>query len=280
MDEQRTICLFDVDGTLTKSRLSIEDDMYQMLKKLKEKHTVGLVGGSDSNKISGKFTSGWILLNKNMYTNKSLSCLKLEQMNRFQVKDAKNYLIEEYEYVFTENGLIAYENGQSISNESILKRLGEDAVQEVINFSLEYLSKLKLPKKRGNFIEFRTGMINICPIGRSCTLEERLEFFEYDKQHKIREQLVSALTEQFGEKYQMKFSIGGQISIDAFPIGWDKTYCLKFLKDKFDKIYFFGDRTDVGGNDHEIYAHELVEGYKVENPSHTIKLLKSLFNLE
>jgi phosphomannomutase len=38
-------------------------------------------------------------------------------------------------------------------------------------------------------------------------------------------------------------SIGGQISFDVFPIGWDKTYCLQFLND-FDNIFFFGDKTD------------------------------------
>lgn len=194
--------------------------------------------------------------------------------------DAIERLVQDYPFVFTENGLIAYENGRPVNTASILKHYGEEVLQEVINFSLEYMSKLKLPKKRGQFIEFRTGMINISPIGRSCTLEERLEFFEYDKQHKIREQFVRVLTERFGAKYQMKFSIGGQISIDAFPIGWDKTYCLQFVKDKFDKIYFFGDRTDPGGNDHEIYSHDLVEGHKVENAQQTVALLKSIFDLE
>ena len=34
---------------------------------------------------------------------------------------------------------------------------------------------------RGTFIEFRDGLINLCPIGRNCTQEERMEFFEFDK---------------------------------------------------------------------------------------------------
>lgn len=201
-------------------------------------------------------------------------------MNYYNLKNAEESVVKEWDYVFSENGLIAFENGELINEQSIVKKLGEDVCQEVINFSLEYLSKLKIPKKRGNFIEFRTAMINICPVGRSCSQEERIEFFEYDKQHKIREEFCKVLTEKFSEKYGLKFSIGGQISIDAFPIGWDKTYCLKYVKDKYDKIYFFGDRTDKGGNDHEIYSHELVDGHKVENPEHTAKLLKSIFDLE
>lgn len=39
--------------------------------------------------------------------------------------------------------------------------------------------------------------------------------------------------------------VGGQISIDVFPKGWDKTYCLKHLSDEpFDTIHFFGDKTE------------------------------------
>lgn len=34
---------------------------------------------------------------------------------------------------------------------------------------------------RGTFIEFRNGMLNVSPIGRSCSQEERIEFYELDK---------------------------------------------------------------------------------------------------
>jgi len=33
----------------------------------------------------------------------------------------------------------------------------------------------------GTFIEFRSGLINICPVGRSCSQEEREEFSRYDE---------------------------------------------------------------------------------------------------
>ena len=50
------LVLFDVDGTLTKSRQDIEDETHATLKRLKQKVTVGLVGGSDMKKISGTFS--------------------------------------------------------------------------------------------------------------------------------------------------------------------------------------------------------------------------------
>ena len=34
---------------------------------------------------------------------------------------------------------------------------------------------------RGTFVEFRSGLINISPIGRNCSREERNEFEKYDK---------------------------------------------------------------------------------------------------
>jgi Eukaryotic phosphomannomutase len=38
--------------------------------------------------------------------------------------------------------------------------------------------------------------------------------------------------------------VGGQISFDVFPTGWDKTYCLRHVeKEGYTTIHFFGDKT-------------------------------------
>mgnify|MGYP001550978403 CR=1 FL=1 len=50
---------------------------------------------------------------------------------------------------------------------------------------------------RGTFIEFRSGMINVCPVGRSCSQAQRDEFAAYDKEHKVREALVAKLRAAF-----------------------------------------------------------------------------------
>ena len=75
--------------------------------------------------------------------------------------------------------------------------MGEERLQTFINFALGYMSNIKLPVKRGTFIEFRTGLINVCPVGRSCSQAEREQFNEYDKEHKIRDTFVIALKEKF-----------------------------------------------------------------------------------
>jgi phosphomannomutase len=87
-------------------------------------------------------------------------------------------------------------------------------------------------------------MLNISPIGRNCTHQERIDFFEYDKKLKIRETMIEVLKKEFPD-FSVTYSIGGQISFDVFPIGWDKTYCLKFLHESgYREIHFFGDKTE------------------------------------
>ncbi|CAM9726346.1 unnamed protein product [Chrysoparadoxa australica] len=120
-------------------------------------------------------------------------------------------------------------------------------------------------------------MMNISPIGRNCSREERNEFERYDKIHNIRPTMVAAMREKFGH-LNLTFSIGGQISFDLFPTGWDKTYCLQFLPEtEFDTIHFFGDKTFKGGNDHEIFEHPRTIGHTVTSPEETMAICKELF---
>ncbi len=53
--------------------------------------------------------------------------------------------------------------------------------------------------------------------------------------------MVEVLRHQFPD-LGFKYSIGGQISFDVFPEGWDKTFCLRYL-DTFPHIFFYGDKT-------------------------------------
>lgn len=84
-----------------------------------------------------------------------------------------------------------------------------------------------------------------------------------------------------------RFSIGGQISFDVFPNGWDKTYCLGHLEADakrpggipYTTIHFFGDKTFVGGNDYEIYSDPRTVGHSVKDPDETIAELKKLFDV-
>lgn len=245
------LLLFDVDGTLTKPRSSIEPAFEQFLyTEIRPRATIGIVGGSDLEKM-------------------------FEQLNG-------NKILGHFDYVFPENGLVQIENGTEVGKESLPRHLGEEKLQRFINFVLRYLSELELPLKRGTFIEFRNGMMNVCPIGRQCTQAERLAFNAYDNEHQVRANMIKVLRANFPD-LDLTYSIGGQISFDVFPRGWDKTFALNHVTKagtSFKEIHFFGDKTEAGGNDHEIYVDSRTIGHKVASPDDTEKALREIFGIE
>ena len=58
----------------------------------------------------------------------------------------------------------------------------------------------------------------------------------------FRKKFIEALKKKFGH-LGLTYSIGGQISFDIFPQGWDKTFCLQYVEKEYDEIHFFGDKT-------------------------------------
>lgn len=130
-------------------------------------------------------------------------------------------MLDLFDFSFAENGLTAYRLGQKLESESFIRFLGEERYKRLANFILKYIADLDIPIKRGTFIEFRNGMINVSPIGRNCSHPEREEFERFDKLHNIRPKFVEALKAEFPD-YGLVYSIGGQISFDVVPEGWDK----------------------------------------------------------
>lgn len=241
-----TIALFDVDGCLTVPRQKAEQKMLDFIKALRKKVTVGVVGGSDLVKIKEQLGEG------------CTAC---------------------FDYTFSENGLLAMKGDQVIAQQSFKDHIGEENLKVLINFILHYIADLDIPIKRGTFIEFRNGMLNVSPIGRNCSKEERNEFEKYDLGAGVRKKMVATLEEKFAH-LGLKYSIGGQISFDVFPVGWDKTYCLQYVEKEFDTIHFFGDKTHEGGNDFEIFSSEKTIGHTVTSPDDTMKQCTDLFGVE
>lgn len=247
------LILFDVDGTITPPRKHISKDMLDLLNKVSKMVDLGFVGGSNLDK-------------------------QIEQIG------IENFKL--FKWRFSENGLESYCDNILITKESFVKAIGEEHFKTLINICLYSLSILDCPVKRGSFIEHRNGMINVSPIGRSCSQKERDDFEKFDLTSNTRQKMIQQIQELWNEYItfnnlndvvELQFSIGGQISVDIFPKGWDKTYCLQFVEDKYDEIHFFGDKTEKNGNDYEIYTDSRVIGHKVDNYNDTIRILQELF---
>jgi phosphomannomutase len=113
-ENPRIIALFDVDGTLTIPRGEVKEDMMNVLKTLRKKITVGIVGGSDLPKQEEQLGEG---------------------------------IVNEVVWNFSQNGLVAYNNGQLLESNSISKLLGEDNIKRIVNWTMKYLADLDLPVK-------------------------------------------------------------------------------------------------------------------------------------
>lgn len=79
----KRICLFDIDGTLTKSRnvryaitQKIAENMKDTLRKLKEVIDIGFVGGSDAKKIREQLDEETIALNNYFFSENGLVAQK------------------------------------------------------------------------------------------------------------------------------------------------------------------------------------------------------------
>ena len=242
----KTLLLFDIDGTLTESRKVIKENMVSCLKKAAsfKEIDIATVGGSDLPKAQEQLQSAIDLL----------------------------------KFAFTENGLVYLDEKKELHKvDKISTYLGYDKLKEFVNFCLKYICELDIPIKTGTFLELRTGILNISPIGRNCTQEERDAFVVYNKEHHILEKFRETLVKNFSEKFGLEISIGGQISFDVYPIGWDKRYCLRFLEKLYDNIIFFGDKGYYGGNDYEIITDDrITRGVRVKNPEETIEFIEKI----
>ena len=105
-------------------------------------------------------------------------------------------VVDRVDYAFGENGLTAYKLGKELKSNSFIQYVGEEEYKKLANWILRYLSELDIPIKRsvlspcwapppelitsGTFIEFRRGMVNVSPIGRNASTEERNDFEKYD----------------------------------------------------------------------------------------------------
>ena len=204
-ENPRIIALFDVDGTLTIPRggewmmwwidewnrcediyawicrlvvlncislllwhitVEVTPEMMQFMKSLSEKITVGIVGGSDLPKQEEQLGEG---------------------------------IAKVFPYNFSQNGLVAYKNGELQEIQTISKHLGEDNIRRIVNWTLKYLADIDIPVKRGTFIEFRSGMMNISPIGRNCSREERNDYEKIDLEQGIRKNMVAAMKKEFAD---------------------------------------------------------------------------------
>jgi len=211
------VYIFDVDGTLTPSRRPMEDVFENFFFRWANKNDFYLVTGSDLNKLKEQVPD-WIL--------------ELSQ-GIFTCSGNTYHVIEDEELT------LRYDNKFEPSD-------------ELLGYLQKQLITSPYKGRFGTHIENRGSMLNFSVVGRDCTLEQRLDFFEWDRMSKERESIANEINSRWPD---IQAVIGGQISIDITPVGKDKSQVLEHIQNnsnKTNEYIFIGDRTMMGGNDYPL----------------------------
>ncbi len=257
----KSIVMLDMDGTLTEPRGLITRQTTQSLKRLENHADLAVVSGSPYDYIKSQMSSSW----------DDLDGLDPQRLKIFPCNGTKKYEFSKStqgrpQFVITyDNDMIQHIGKQ---NYRILVSILTDLQNDVV----ETYKKIPLS---GNFISFRGSMVNWCMIGRDATNDMRRQFTRMDDG--LRKSLKKKLDDEIktGGIENMTTSMGGSTSIDIYPSGWDKTYSLKHVQ-KYQSVFFIGDKCDPGGNDYEIYSHPDVVAYKTSGPECTRQIIDDI----
>ena len=242
------IFIFDVDGTLTPSRLRMTEEFAKFFDKWSEKNKYYLVTGSDLDKTKEQ--------------------LPIAYMDRAEA-------------IFTCCGNQMWKDNESIYDNKF------KPPKDLIKYLERQIEKSKYQYHCGNHIEDRGSLLNFSIVGRDCTQEQREEYYKWDSLNGERKEIARAIGFRWPE---LDAVIGGQISIDIYPKGNDKSQVLDIIKqDRLvepDEYIFIGDGINDGGNDYPLakllnMKSEQPYGYayQTEGWEHTMKILKNTHNL-
>ncbi len=239
MRYQNMILLFDVDGTICDSGKKIKEDMKKMILLVKEKHQchLGVIGG-------GKFE---------------------------KIIDQLDGLGEEFEYIFSECGSVVYYRGKLIKKNQIMQHKQYRNIQTLIRYSLKFISETNYDVS-GHFVDVRNGLVYISLVGMQATEEQREQFKKADRRMEFRKRLWLQLNDKkeklmgiMGSKNSnLSIVYGGEVGITIYPSEWDKVQSLQNLQ-KYENIYYFGDRYEENGNDYQMIHHPRVNGIPIDS---------------
>ncbi len=256
----KNIVLFDMDGTLTLPRQSLDAELLAPMKVLTHFTDIGIVTGSDIDYLKNQLH--FLLINSRIRYN-----LHLLPCNGTKHYTPPSFNHEEHKLVF---------------EKSFKEEIGKNNFYRVMKILIDYQNHLcshfQIPLT-GHFISYRESMINWSPIGRNASMEDRSKFIDFDEgfaQGNFRNIVLEQLKEEFKNiNLDVTIKLGGETSFDIYPKGWNKTYALQHFPEQ--TVWFVGDKCHNGGNDEEIY-NELSpdNSFAVKSPKQTRELIQEI----
>ena len=260
-EAMKKIVLFDMDGTLTPPRKSMEFSIAAGLAKLQASgFEIGILTGSDMDYLRQQCSIMF-----------DISPVDYTKVHYLPCNGTKYYTFKPGTYA----PKCVYEKNMK---EEIGEQKWKTLISSLLNLQASISSLYDIPQT-GHFVNYRGSTLNWCPIGRQATHEERKTWIELDQKYQIRKMFLP-IVETSLESLELESVVvkyGGDTSFDIYPAGWDKTFAFKNFAE-YDDIYFVGDRCERSGNDYEAYVLAGEKGYKTTGPSETKEIIKKILN--
>lgn len=243
--------VFDIDGTLTRSKLPIEKHLAEMLCILTKYYLVGIISGAGFEQFK------WQVLDRLSCERASLEKLILMPTDGTVFcfcRDSSDWVCE---------------NDPPLSEDEKLsiRRAFENVFDE---------AGLEKPEKvYGKQIEDRGAQLNFSAFGQDAPIDLKEA---WDPDNKKRERLIAIL-----KNYLLNFSlrIGGTTSIEITRKGVDKAYGLSKFMERTgilkSEILYFGDKLASGGNDNPVLSMG-IDCVVVDGPEDTEREISRLLD--
>lgn len=216
----KKLIIFDLDGTLAKSKSAIDEEMGKLLEQLLKDHQVAIISGGDWPQFEKQVLNH---LPKNKLL-KKLAILPTCGTKFYRFSDQWKKLYAEN---FTDK-----------ERQTILDNLNK-AVEE---------ADLDIKKTWGEQIEDRGSQITFSALGQKAPLDAKKDWdSDFAKRKKIVKRLKKPLKD-------FSIGMGGTTSIDIVKPGIDKAYGIHKMEEILDfgvpEMLFIGDALFEGGNDY------------------------------
>ena len=246
--KSKKLIIFDLDGTLAESKLTIDNEMSLLLSDLLEQKLVAVIGGGAYAHFEKQFLSNLHLDKKCL---KNLFLFPTSGARFYQYKNGTWVQIYEYKLLPQEQ-------------EKIITAF-EDAFKKI--------SYTQPAKTWGKIFENRGTQITFSALGQEAPIEKKTE---WNKTSDRRKELLAVLEKSLPE---FEARAGGLTSIDVTKQGIDKAFgiqkIINTLKVTKNDMIFVGDALYEGGNDYPVKTTG-VETVKVSGPEDTKLFIKTL----
>ncbi|MFH1065281.1 MAG: HAD-IIB family hydrolase [Nanoarchaeota archaeon] len=246
---QKKLIVFDLDGTLAKSKSPMDSEMASLLQELLRKKSVAVISGGSYSQYQKQFLSSLDCNDENLLKNLFLFPTCSTAFYRFE---------KEWKEVYAQK--LAEEEKNKIFN-------AFEKVFEEIGFVKE--------TKYGEIVEDRGSQVTFSALGQQAPLEEKKK---WDPDSKKRIAMIEKLKPYIPE---FEIKIGGTTSIDVTRKGIDKRFGIeqieKQLGIKRGEILYIGDALFEGGNDYPVKQMG-IDCIQVDSPEDTKKEIRKVIS--